>query len=39
MAVADLNTFQAMIRSVIEGSHVYQAVWLPICRYADQLEN
>jgi len=26
MAVADLNTFQANIRNVVQGLHVYQAV-------------
>ena len=30
MAVADLNTFQARIRSVVRGFHVYKAVWSPV---------
>ena len=30
MTVADLNTFQARIRSVVRGFHVYKAVWSPV---------
>ena len=30
MAVADLNTFQARIRSVVRGFHVYKVVWSPV---------